>query len=179
MTRVRVPLHSFSTCVTTGSGSGSCGSGGSAQTFLELTDTPDSYAGYAGKAVKVKSDMSGLEFGDIVAAGLDSAIVSTTGGTITLDMNNQSERMFRGSANIGAIKTWALSNNTPSIFIPSVKFTMTTTDDQTFPSTFKMVIFDANWNDSTKKWSPPAVGTYEMSATFDGTNWLMKIQGPH
>ena len=177
MTRVRVPLRAYTGCASTGSGSGACASLSS--TFLQLDDTPDSYAGFAGKAVKVNATEDGLEFGDIVAAGLDSAIVSTTGGTITLDMNNQSERMFRGSADIGAIKTWALSNHTPSIFIPSVKFTMTTTDDQTFPSTFKMVIFDANWNDSTKKWSPPAVGTYEMSATFDGTNWLMKIQGPY
>ena len=177
MTRVRVPLRAYTGCISTGTGSGSCSS--SPTDFLSLTDTPDSYAGFAGKAVKVNATEDGLEFGDIVAAGLDSAIVSTTGGIITLDMNNQSERMFRGSANIGAIKTWALSNNTPSIFIPSVKFTMTTTDDQTFPSTFKMVIFDANWNDATKKWSPPAMGTYEMSATFDGTNWLMKIQGPY
>lgn len=110
---------------------------------------------------------------------LDSVIVSTAGGTITLDMNSQAQRMFKGSASIAAVKTWALSNDLIAIFIPSVKFTMTTTDDQTFPSNFKMVSFDANWNDSTKKWTPPDVGTYEMSATFDGTNWLMKIQGPY
>lgn len=110
---------------------------------------------------------------------LDSVIVSTAGSAITLDMNNQAQRMFKGSASIGAIKTWILANETAAIFIPSVKFTMTTTDDQTFPSTFKMVTFDPNWNDSTKKWTPPSTGTYEMSATFDGTNWLMKIQGPY
>ena len=177
MTRVRVPLRSFSTCVETASSS--CGGLG-ISTFLGLEDTPDSYAGFAGKAVKVKITEDGLEFGDVVAAsGLDSAVVSTAGGTITLDMNAQAERMFRGSASIGAVKTWALSNDTNAIFIPSVKFVMTTTDDQTFPAAFKMSTFDANWNDGTKKWTPPDVGTYEISATFDGTNWLMKIQGPY
>jgi len=40
------------------------GGGGGAATFLELTDTPASYAGQGGKAVKVKADVSGLEFGD-------------------------------------------------------------------------------------------------------------------
>lgn len=112
-------------------------------------------------------------------SGIDAVTVSTASAIITLDLNNQTQRMFRGSASIGAIKTWALSNDTAALFIPSVKFTMTTTNDQTFPATFKMATFDANWNSATKKWTPPDVGTYEMSATFDGANWLMKIQGPY
>lgn len=110
---------------------------------------------------------------------LDQVVVSTAGGTITLDMNSQSSRMFNGSASIGAPKTWALSNASIAIFIPSAKFVMTTLDLQTFPASFKMATFEANWNPATKVWTPPDVGTYEMSATFDGTNWLMKIQGPY
>lgn len=176
MTRVRVPLHSSSTCASTGSGSGVCAG---SDTFLGLTDTPDSYIGKAGLSVKVNLAETGLEFGSVVASGLDSVTVSTASGTITLNLNNQTERMFKGSANIGAVKTWALSNDASGLFIPSVRFTMTTTDDQTFPAAFKMATFDANWNNATKKWTPPDVGTYEMSATFDGTNWLMKIQGPY
>jgi len=35
---------------------------GGAQTFLQLTDTPDSYSGQAGKIVRVKSNEKGLEF---------------------------------------------------------------------------------------------------------------------
>lgn len=40
------------------------GGGGGATTFLQLTDTPDSYAGQAGKAVAVKGAEDGLEFVD-------------------------------------------------------------------------------------------------------------------
>ena len=36
----------------------------SSKTFLELTDTPSSYVGQAGKGVKVKVDETGLEFGE-------------------------------------------------------------------------------------------------------------------
>lgn len=182
MTRVRVPLHAYTGCSNTGSGSGACSSsngGSSATTFLELTDTPDSYAGAAGLGVKVKLTEDGLEFGGVIAAGLDAAVVSTAGGTITLDMNSQAERMFRGSASIGAAKTWALSNDTNAIFIPSVKFTMTTLNIQTFPANFKMATYDANWNSSTQQWTPPDVGTYDLQAIFDGTNWLMTITGPY
>lgn len=139
-------------------------------------DTPE-----AGAGVTVLNTSKFLQYfgGWIVVSGLDSAIVSTAGGVITLDMNSQAERMFRGSANIGAIKTWALANDANAVFIPSAKFVMTTTNIQTFPAAFKMATFDANWNNATKQWTPPDVGTYEMSATFDGTNWLMKIQGPY
>ena len=38
------------------------GGGGGAETFLELTDTPDSYTGEAGNIVAVKGDETGLEF---------------------------------------------------------------------------------------------------------------------
>lgn len=40
------------------------GSSGGASTFLDLTDTPSSYSGQAGKIVKVNSSEDGLEFGD-------------------------------------------------------------------------------------------------------------------
>ena len=45
-----------------GSGGGSGGSGGGASTFTELSDTPTSYVGHAGKTAVVKQDETGLEF---------------------------------------------------------------------------------------------------------------------
>jgi len=39
------------------------GGGGGASTFLDLTDTPNSYAGQADKLVKVNSAATGLTFG--------------------------------------------------------------------------------------------------------------------
>lgn len=167
MTRVRIPLSTL--C---------CSSLGSSD-FLALVDTPDSYAGYGGMSVKVKSTEDGLEFGGVVAGGLDAAVANTAGGVITLDMNAQPERMFRGSADITSPKTWALGNVSSALLIPSVKFTIGIVHPQTFPIIFKMASFDANWNSASKVWTPPDVGTYEMSAAFDGVNWLMKIQGPY
>ena len=41
------------------------------QNFLDLTDTPDSYACMAGKLISVKSDLSGLEFVDQFSGNLD------------------------------------------------------------------------------------------------------------
>lgn len=41
------------------------------QNFLNLADTPDSYAGMAGKLISVKSDLSGIEFVDQFSGNLD------------------------------------------------------------------------------------------------------------
>ena len=46
------------------------GGGGGATTFLGLTDTPSVYTGKGGKAVKVKVDETGLEFGDCPPADI-------------------------------------------------------------------------------------------------------------
>jgi len=56
------------------------------KTFLELTDTPDSYTGQAGKIVKVKADETGLEFGEGGSGGLTC---ETIGACIVIEeMNN-------------------------------------------------------------------------------------------
>jgi len=49
-------------CVIASWPGGTSGGGGGASTFLDLSDTPSSYSGQAGKSAKVKSDESGLEF---------------------------------------------------------------------------------------------------------------------
>lgn len=51
-----LPISGYYNCGCTESGSGG------AETFLELTDTPDTYIGQEGKVVTVKEDGSGLEF---------------------------------------------------------------------------------------------------------------------
>jgi hypothetical protein len=53
---------------------GSGGGGGGATTFLQLTDTPSSYSGQAGKVVKVKTDETGLEFGTSSGGSFDYKI---------------------------------------------------------------------------------------------------------
>lgn len=58
-----------------------CGSG-TASTFLELTDTPASYAGYAGYVVAVDSLENGLIFTPATASNAFSSIASPTQPTI-------------------------------------------------------------------------------------------------
>lgn len=106
----------------------------------------------------------------------DSATPSTAGGTITLDMNSQIQRMHVGSASFAAPKTLALSNTTNSLVF---EFSFTITDvaaTVTCPASFKMS--DTNFNSGTDVWTPPLTGQYEMGGTWDGTNWLVKVAGP-
>ena len=51
--------------------------------FLGLTDTPDSYTGQNGKTIVVKSDASGIEFGDLgIGSQAREQFTSTSGQTI-------------------------------------------------------------------------------------------------
>jgi len=51
--------------------------------FLGLTDTPSSYTGHQGKTVVVKSDESGLEFGDLgIGSQARELFTSTSGQTV-------------------------------------------------------------------------------------------------
>lgn len=63
--------------------------------FLELTDTPKTYTGFAGNAVRVKSDESGLEFsttdaGDVIgpSSATDNAVARFDGITGKLIQNS-------------------------------------------------------------------------------------------
>ena len=106
---------------------------------------------------------------------LDTASVSTASGTITLNLNSQIQRIFTPSADIGAIKTWALSNATNGLRI-EFSFNLTGLYAQTFPSNF--VMSDARWNTSTQEWTPLDTGEYLAKATYNGTNWRLTIEGP-
>src|SRR6185295_3088245 len=88
---------------------------------------------------------------------LDTIEVDTSGGTITLNCNNQIQRIFTPSVNIGSIKTWALSN-AGNLLKASFGFNMTTLDAQTFPPDFYMS--DARWLTGPKTWTPLDTGEY-------------------
>jgi len=66
--------------------------------FTDLTDAPASYAGHGGKAVKVKSDETGLEF---VAAADVVALNAQTGTSYTLALSDATRcvEMTNGGAN--------------------------------------------------------------------------------
>jgi hypothetical protein len=105
---------------------------------------------------------------------LDRATPSTSGGTITLDMNSQKQRMHVGSATFATAKVIALSNTTNSLVF-QFSFTITNVAAVlTMPSDFVMADPAFNGTD----WTPAQIGNYEMGGSFDGTNWLVKIAGP-
>jgi hypothetical protein len=107
---------------------------------------------------------------------LDQTTSSTASGTITLDLNNQIQRIFVGSATFATSKTMALSNSTNALVF-NFHFEVTNVAATlVFPSTWLMS--DTNFNTGSDTWTPPSTGKYEMGGTYDGTNWKIKISGP-
>lgn len=88
------------------------GGGGGATTFLDLTDTPASYTGNAGKGTRVNSGENGIEFFDLPAAGdslkLDPATATFEGLKVQLFAGEalskghpcymSASKMYRGDA---------------------------------------------------------------------------------
>lgn len=112
---------------------------------------------------------------------LESQSVSTAGGTITLDYDlgnadDAIQKIFIGSASFAGSKTIALSNATNALVF-SFHFTVTNVAATLVcPASFTMSSVD--WNSGSDTWTPPATGAYEMTGTFDGTNWRVNISGP-
>lgn len=65
-------------------GGGGNNSGGGASSFLDLTDTPSSYVGQAGRGVRVNAGENALEFYAItdIAASIGGAIIDGTAGSV-------------------------------------------------------------------------------------------------
>lgn len=110
-------------------------------------------------------------------SSLERVTTSTAGATITLDFNNLSERMFKGSAAIAAPKTWAFDNEGNAKALRSFVFTMTGMDPQTMPANVQMS--DAGFVAGV--WTPDREGKYDASAVYDEIDdiWLLTIKGPY
>ena len=116
----------------------------------------------------------GASWGGAAGVGLDRVVVATGGALITLAMAAKQQRQFIGNAAIAAPKTWAVTGTDPFNF--QFEFELSGLHAQTMPANFFMN--DALWDDATKTWTPLDVGQYLSSATFDGTNWTLSINGP-
>lgn len=139
-----------------------------AQTIIDETQPSGNTKGRVGGLLQdIVDSMTSLN------NGVGQGVVDTSGATLTLDMDSRAERVFKGSADIGAIKTWALSNSANALCIPSFIFTLTGLYTQTMPANFKMS--DARWNAGAKTWTPMDIGQYNAKAYFDGSSWLLTI----
>jgi hypothetical protein len=97
---------------------------------------------------------------------------------IALDFSGNSEVTFVASVPIGANKTWQLVNNGSANKL-YVLFTIAgaapETYAQVFPANFKMN--NPNWDKIAKTWTTYQAGDFKATATYDGTNWWMDIEG--
>lgn len=105
---------------------------------------------------------------------LDRATPSVAGGTITLDMNSQIQRMHLGSASFSTPKIVALSNTTNSLVFNFFFEVTNVAAVITVPADWLMSSDDFNGT----VWTPPTTGKYELGGSWNGTNWYVKIAGP-
>lgn len=107
------------------------------------------------------------------SASIDVSTVSTASGTITLNFDSRSERIFLGSASFATPKTIALSNATNALVL-DFEFNITNAAAiLTFPSSFTMS--DVRWDSGAKTWEPSDLGVFKAHAYFNGTNWRLDI----
>lgn len=107
-----------------------------------------------------------------------SSQFSAAAAPLVLDLKHNKEAIFVASAAIGVAKTWTLANKTLGQKIIML-FNISAVADQDFSTDdFKMEKISGDWNSATSKWTPPDTGDYEAVARWNGTNWLMKINGP-
>lgn len=109
------------------------------------------------------------------SGSLNSTTTSTVGGTITLDMNSQVQRIHVASASISGPKTIAMSNATNALVFA---FTIQVTNVAavlTMPGNWVMssVNFDGT------AWTPPSTGFFKFAGTYDGSNWFVNVAGPY
>lgn len=105
---------------------------------------------------------------------LDLATPSTAGGTITLDMNSQKQRLFAGSASFSTPKIIAMSNTTNAQGFGLAIDVTSTSAVITVPADWIMYVDEFNGT----TWTPPTTGVFELGGTWYGTFWSVKIVGP-
>lgn len=163
---------------------GTAGGGGGGTTYtFTASDFNESgttisidYTNGQAASASTKGFLTSADYTSFAGNDLVSASVSTSGGTITLDMDSKKQKMFVGSATFSASKTMAISNSTAAL---TFSFSFEVTDVAAtivLPSTWLMG--DVYWNSATDTWTPPATGKYLMVGSYNGTNWFITIAGP-
>lgn len=95
-----------------GGGGGGSGGGGGPTTFESLTDTPDSYAGQAGKGVKVTQAEDGLEYADF-------APINHTHTTFVMEFPDRANLVSYWSGNSGLHSDGDLFQHGDKLYVAS------------------------------------------------------------
>lgn len=104
---------------------------------------------------------------------LDLVPVGTTNATITLNMNNKRQRVFRGAPVIDANRQVALSNDSVGL---SFRFIFDVTGNREFTFPANSVSQNVpDFDSATKKWTNPDPGKYTVEGVWDGTNWNLSF----
>lgn len=106
---------------------------------------------------------------------LDLHTSDTSGATITLDFELKMERMFIGSASFATAKTIELDNDDNALVLNFVCTITNVAGTVDFPTTFTMQTTDSRWTDASHRFTPATTGKHEFSATWDGTDWNLKV----
>lgn len=109
--------------------------------------------------------------------GVDSTAPSTAGGTITLDFQTSTDRIFVGDSSFATAKVIALDNEAGALRLSFAFEISNVAAELEFPASFKMN--DVRWNSGTTTWTTDAIGKYKANAIFNGGDWLMEIFGPY
>jgi hypothetical protein len=112
----------------------------------------------------------------IIAAGLDSTtIVTNSGATLYIDMNNDVDRILVGYPAIAEAKTWDITNDTNALRFTFI-FNLAGVYVQTMPSNF--IMSDARF--SAGDWTPLDAGKYIARGEFNSQSleWYVTIEGP-
>ena len=106
-------------------------------------------------------------------ARLDTVIVDTSGGTLHIDMLKLQQLSFVESAQISGNKIIAFDNTDRAKIIHFFRFSLDAPRVLSFPMNTRMS--DARWDNTTQQWTALDAGSYEMTATYDGSHWYVKM----
>lgn len=108
---------------------------------------------------------------------VDRATVSTSASPITLNFQGEVYRIFVGSASFAAPRTIAYSENTNALKY-EVLFEITDVAAVlTFPSNSIVWSIAGVYENVGKTWTANDIGKFKIEASYDGTNWWIKIFG--
>lgn len=100
--------------------------------------------------------------------------VDTSGAAIVLNMGYQVNKDLNGSATIAAPATITFTNDEPTM---GFKFFFTIDAGVALTLPANVLMNDPQF--AAGVWTPLDAGDYVMLGRWDGTNWLVEIQGPY